>query len=345
MSNVKEENIIVKMKFGSVLYGTNTPESDTDIKGVFMPDAKDIVLQRAPKNIQFHTGDSVSKNTKDDIDCDMYSLHYFLQLVAEGQVVALDMLFAPEEMIEQTSVIWKIIQKNRDKLICKNTKAFVGYCRTQAAKYGIKGSRIAIIKKCQETINAISEEIATDMKGSGNIDEWKNVSIKNYMERFPKHDEYVRNFICEKSKRPTYEICGRKFQDTTSLGTMTHCLEKILINYGERAFLAAKNEGIDWKAVSHAFRVCYEVLELLKTHKITFPLAQREFIKDIKCGNLHFVNDLIAEKLEDLMAQVEKAAIETNLPEHVDRKWIEDFIVGNYSYEVYKGLKKETGSW
>lgn len=340
MSNVKEENIIVKMKFGSVLYGTNTPASDTDIKGVFMPDAKDIVLQRVPKNIQFHTGDIASKNTKDDIDCDMYSLHYFLQLVAEGQVVALDMLFTPEEMIEQTSVVWQIIQKNRDKLICKNTKAFVGYCRTQAAKYGIKGSRIAIIKECLETINAISEEIQTNLKGLANAFEWKNASIKNYMERFPKHDEYVRLFVCEKSKRPTYEICGRKFQDTTSLGAMAHCLEKILNNYGERAFLAVKSEGIDWKAVSHAFRVCYEVVELLKTHKITFPLAQHEFIKDIKSGRLHYANDLIAEKLEDLMAQVEQTAKESDLPEHVDRKWIEEFVVGNYSYEVFKNMKR-----
>ena len=37
-------------------------------------------------------------------------------------------------------------------------------------------------------------------------------------------------------------------------------------------------------------------------------------------------------------------AIKTNLTEIPERSVLEK-IVGNYSYEVYKGLKKETGSW
>ena len=32
-----ENNIIVLMKFGSHLYGTNTENSDTDLKGIYMP--------------------------------------------------------------------------------------------------------------------------------------------------------------------------------------------------------------------------------------------------------------------------------------------------------------------
>ena len=325
------ETTVVKMKFGSVLYGTNSPESDTDIKGVFIPAAEDILLQKAPKNIRFSTGNSSSKNTKEDVDCDMYSLHYFLQLIAEGQTVALDMLFAPEEMIEESNYIWKQIQANKDKLICKNTKAFVGYCRAQAAKYGIKGSRISIIKECLNTVNKISDDLD---KEENPFYSSLYTPIRDYIDSFPKHKEYVRIYTCEKSKMRIYEICGRKFQETISLYDISNCLFKIFENYGERAKLAEKNEGIDWKAVSHAFRVCYEVLELLKTHKITFPLAQREFIKDIKYGKFNYVKDHIAEKLEDLMSQVEQAAKESDLPEQVDREWIDSFICSNYYGEV-----------
>ena len=47
-------NLIVKMKFGSHLYGTSTLLSDTDYKAVYIPEARDIILQRIQGTI--HTG-------------------------------------------------------------------------------------------------------------------------------------------------------------------------------------------------------------------------------------------------------------------------------------------------
>jgi predicted nucleotidyltransferase len=38
--------LIVEMRFGSHLYGTATPLSDLDYKGVYLPDGRDILLQR-----------------------------------------------------------------------------------------------------------------------------------------------------------------------------------------------------------------------------------------------------------------------------------------------------------
>ncbi len=40
---------LVNMLFGSHVYGTSTPESDRDEKSVFIPDARDILMQRAPR--------------------------------------------------------------------------------------------------------------------------------------------------------------------------------------------------------------------------------------------------------------------------------------------------------
>jgi predicted nucleotidyltransferase len=37
---------IVRMKFGSHLYGTEPPRSDLDFKSLFVPSARDILLQR-----------------------------------------------------------------------------------------------------------------------------------------------------------------------------------------------------------------------------------------------------------------------------------------------------------
>ena len=49
-------NLVVKMKFGSHLYGTSTPLSDIDYKAVYIPEARDIILQRIQGTI--HTGRS-----------------------------------------------------------------------------------------------------------------------------------------------------------------------------------------------------------------------------------------------------------------------------------------------
>ena len=45
-----KEKILFKTLTGSKLYGTNSENSDTDIKGVFLPDIKDLLLNKAPKH-------------------------------------------------------------------------------------------------------------------------------------------------------------------------------------------------------------------------------------------------------------------------------------------------------
>lgn len=37
-------NKILEMKFGSHLYGTNTPNSDLDYKAIYLPTAREIIL-------------------------------------------------------------------------------------------------------------------------------------------------------------------------------------------------------------------------------------------------------------------------------------------------------------
>ena len=136
-------DMIVKIKFGSHLYGTNTPTSDLDYKSVYVPEGDDILLQRVQHSIRFggRTKQEGERNTADDVDNECYSLQYYLQLLSEGQTGAIDMLFAPEP--ELSSPVWRYIQQNKARLLTKKSAAFVGYCRTQANKYGIKGSRVA----------------------------------------------------------------------------------------------------------------------------------------------------------------------------------------------------------
>lgn len=125
--------IVVEMNFGSHVYGTNVPESDYDYKTIFIPNAKDILLQKA---------DKVSNNQDEKTDHEFIPLKKFIYDAISGQTYALDMLFTPKEHIKRSSPEWEFIIENRSQLLSKNVKPMVGYARAQALKYSLKDERL-----------------------------------------------------------------------------------------------------------------------------------------------------------------------------------------------------------
>ena len=87
-----QESIVVRIEFGSHLYGTSTSTSDRDFKSVYVPCAADILLQRVKGSlghkVKHFEGD---KNSPEDTDDEMYSLQRYLGLLSEGQTVTIDM--------------------------------------------------------------------------------------------------------------------------------------------------------------------------------------------------------------------------------------------------------------
>ena len=51
MTRGPPSNVLMKVKFGSHLYGTSTPSWDIDFKSVFVPPAREILLQRVRDTI------------------------------------------------------------------------------------------------------------------------------------------------------------------------------------------------------------------------------------------------------------------------------------------------------
>lgn len=49
---------------------------------------------------------------------------------------------------------------------------------------------------------------------------------------------------------------------TGSIKSAREIAQRLVNEYGQRALQAERNEGIDWKALSHAVRVGREALEL-----------------------------------------------------------------------------------
>ncbi len=318
--------IIFHSIFGSRLYGTATPTSDIDKKTVVLPTGRDIVLQRAKQvNSQQRPKAEFEKNVAGEVEEEAFSLQKYLHLLSEGQTVALDMLFTPSEHWLMTpDPIWFEILANKDRLVTSKAAAFVGYCRQQANKYGVKGSRVAAAR------NALA--LLTDsISFHGNKTKIETISLL-IDTVISQNLEYMKLVdIDQPNSGPIrhWEICGRKLPFNSSLKNGFEIISKLLNEYGNRTLKAEQEGGVDWKAMSHAVRIADEAIELLTTGHITFPLKRVNHILDIKTGKLTFHE--VAEEIESLLEVVEKAQETSFLPENPDYEWIDDFV-----YKVYR---------
>lgn len=310
-------NLIVKIKFGAHLYGTATSNSDVDYKGIFMPTKDEVLLGHIPKCHSHSTGQDESRNTKNDIDVEIYSFHYFIKLACDGQTVAMDMLHAPEEMILQSSRIWEAIIENRHRFYTRNLKSFIDYARRQASKYGIKGSRINNALQVLELLKKEDPE----------------KKMREIWEDLPRI-EHCYDVAPDPNGMRQYQVCGKSFQESATIGYVIPILEKFYNDYGQRARLAAENKNIDWKAVSHALRAAYQTREILTENNITFPLKTAPFLMKVKQGELDYLTE-VAPVLESLMEEVEALSLNSTLPEKVDRKFWDQFICDALENELF----------
>ncbi|PQJ78221.1 nucleotidyltransferase domain-containing protein [Polaribacter porphyrae] len=118
----KSNSIIFECISGSKAYGLATPNSDTDIRGVFI----------LPKE-QFYSLDYVGQINNETNDVAFYELRKFIELCAKNNPNILEMLNVPEECILYKHSLFDQIKKELFlSKLCKNT--FANYAFTQIKK-------------------------------------------------------------------------------------------------------------------------------------------------------------------------------------------------------------------
>lgn len=341
--------VIMRTPFGSKLYGTATPESDTDFKGIFLPEGNDILLGKAPKSIQMNTNNDRTKNTSEDTDEEYFSLQYFLEMAFKGETIAIDMLHAPLEVVELDPTygwIWKFIHANRSKFYTTDMKAYLGYVRKQASKYGVKGGRLAALREVKDFVDTLEDTYYVSPHvalGDLNFHEAKHIScrrdvkVRDVADKFPLN-EFTAWTACGKTGNVFYEVLGRKYQDTMKISELKVKLAQVWEEYGERARQAERNENIDWKAMHHACRGGIQLVEIYRTGDLKYPLFDAPFLLSVKQGLEPF--NVVQEYLEDLVNQVEilsKTASENGMPSKVSRELWDNLLLNQYTKVVNDG--------
>ena len=323
---------LVRMRFGSHVYGTNTPASDLDFKAVHLPPARDILLQRVQNAVNVSTKqDRTQRNTAEDTDFESFSLQKYVKLLLEGQTVALTMLFTPDEWLLESTPLWQEVQRERHRWLHRGVSAFAGYCRQQANKYGIKGSRVAATRVTVTTLEHLIDR-------HGHLTKLRDVwgEIQALVDTGIEHVAVVTEAAPHVGGSiRMLEVCNRKAQEHVTLKEAHRMYKRLLDEYGHRALQAERNEGVDWKAMMHALRVCREAEELLLHHTITYPRPEAALLLQVRKGELPYQQ--VADMLEAGLVRLEECQRVSTLPERPDHDAADALVAEAYRECVMRG--------
>jgi hypothetical protein len=289
--------------FGSTLYGTETPgKSDLDARGIFLPSEESLALNKAPKNLHFSTGNNERRNLAGDVDIDLWSVqHWLLKLLPSGDTGALDVLFAPSHAactLFRHSALDAVFAEPLRLVDTSKGRAYAEYSIGQAKKYGIKGSRVGALKEVRAWLQTHCPEPQP------------NERLGDYLDALAAccaSDRFC-SVVTVRNER-ALQICGKLHMDTVRMPELIRRVEADMRRYGARAEEAERNEGLDFKALSHALRALDQMEELLQTGRIVFPLRNRAGLISVKKGEYPWreVEPRILERLAAVDALRENA--------------------------------------
>ena len=124
------------------------------------------------------------------------------------------------------------------------------------------------------------------------------------------------------------EVCNRKVQEHATLKEARNVYQIIFDQYGQRALQAERNENVDWKAMMHAVRVCFEAEELLLRHTIEYPSPRADVLLRIRKGEMKYAE--VAELLEAGMVRLEECQRLTTLPSEPHFARAEELVLETY---------------
>ena len=319
-----DAKVVYITMYGSKLFGTDNDNSDTDYKGIFIPNKNDVLLKRDIEHYNYNTNVKY-KNEKDDVDLQLYSIYKWFNLLKKGETGALDLLFSlfrEDTQVYKDAVFVKIMKENYRRFYNKKLHSFIGYCVGQSKMYNIKGERFNELHDFVEHFKSIA--IENPEKKLENY--FKNIE-KIFEKKSYKYVKFIKASISRGNqayKEGRYvELLGKRFSGSVSVAYFTKLITEMEEQFGHRTRDASR--GVDYKALSHAVRVINEIEELLDDEFITFPLKNRVYISSIKEGNeaLENVMHYLDVKLDEVQDKLENSA----LPDKSDEEFIDNLIL------------------
>ena len=348
IKNIKDRNLLLfECISGSKAFGLSTPQSDTDIKGVYyLPKEMFFGLQYIPQ---------ISNESNDEV---YYEIGRFVELLIKNNPNIVEILASPEDCILYKHPIMNrlTVEMVLSKL-CKDT--FGGYALSQIKK--AKGLKKKIVNPMPKTRKTILDFCyVTEGYSSVKAKKWlaknefrqencglsKVPHAKDLYAIF--HDENIlyRGIMNKElanevsvSSIPTGEKeLGYLFFNKDSYSS--YCKEyaeywEWVEKRNDDRYSLNKSHGHDYDAknMMHTIRLLQVALEIVRDGKFNVKRKNRAKLLSIKRGELDYQS--VLELAENLMNEIEVETIKSNLPDKPDYKKIEGILI-DMRGELYK---------
>ena len=278
-----KDNCCFLIRSGSHLYGTDTPESDEDRVGIFIPNSEMLFgLHRADvvdDSIVDKAADG--RNTKDAVDVTYYDIRKFAKLALQNNPNVLELLYAPEESILHQEP-WFIEEFINYRHLFPHkglVQKYIGYASSQKHKMVIRSGNYRELERGIDELESVEDkkqiliELPTEILTEAGLDR----------------------------RGAFYQIGDQNMAKNITVQRALTMLHRRYSKFSNRKELVAKH-GYDTKFASHLIRLLKQAFELLTYGYLRFPLPYKEEILEIKQGK-RTIEEVMerATELEDLI--------------------------------------------
>ena len=306
------DNIILLGLGGSHAYGTSTPDSDLDLRGVATNSAPDILTRKGFEQVQ-----------NEETDTTIYSLEKIISLLSNCNPNVIELLgLEPWQYIHVSPIGQKLID-NRDMFLSKRAiHSFGGYATAQLRR--LENKAVRFVNQDQRERHILN-------------------SIENSRYTFPQRyftysDDSIKLYI-DKAVNPTMDteifmdisLSHYPLRDYKSMWSEMNEVVKSYNKVGKRNQHAIDHNKLG-KHMMHLVRLylmCFDILE--KGEIITYRKDEHDFLMDIRNGKYLDDNQQptteFYDVVNDLEDHLERLKSTTLLPENPDYERINEFLI------------------
>lgn len=306
------ENIILLGLGGSHAYGTENEHSDLDIRGIATNSKRNILIRKDFEQV-------VERET----DTTIYSFEKIVKLLCECNPNTIEILGLKPEHYLYLSPIGKELLENKHLFLSKRAiHSFGGYANSQLRRMENKSARLVDQTKMEENILKSIQHADVDFRNK--YFDMPEDSIKLYVDA-SNQEEYDSEIFMDVTLKH-YPL-----RDYSAMWSEMNNIVKAYSKFGKRNQNAVEHNKLA-KHMMHLVRLylmCFDILE--NGEIVTYREKEHDFLMSIRAGKyldeqrqptpeFYKIVDELEKKLELLSAK-------TDLPEKVDMKKINDFVM------------------
>lgn len=306
-----KDNIILLGLGGSYAYGTNTENSDLDIRGIATHNAEDILTRKGFEQV-------VNEAT----DTTVYSLEKIVNLLSNCNPNTIEILGLEPWQYLYTGYIGQELIKNKDMFLSKRAAhSFGGYATAQLRRLSNKTVRTVEQEEREKHILASIENARYSYP-----DKYFNYpedSIRLYIDKAVQEDYDTEIFMDVNLKH--YPL-----RDYKSMWSEMQNIVKDYSKIGRRNSKAIEHDKLG-KHMMHLIRLYFMCFDILEDGKIiTYRKKEHDFLMDIRNGKYLDDNKQPTKEFYDIVDEMENKLNylkdHSPLPDNPDYKRINDFL-------------------